>query len=195
MSLETRTPDASFALLSNGANFSCEVLQALTRRNYRPVLLALPEYPPAPKPRQGMLTLEPQRRLLALANDIKIAYAPAARQREFAVLVEQRAIEFLLVACWPYLIDAVLIESASRAALNLHPSLLPRYRGPDPLGQQLARGDSSFGVSLHLLNRQFDRGDIVARQALTNQGSNSEVADLEYRCATIGVDLFIDHFL
>ena len=184
-----------FALLASGANFSCEVLLALIGRGYRPRILALPEYPPAAA---SVLTVgsmvedKPERPLLKLAQGIEIAYVPAAAQADFASLVEQRGIEFLLVACWPYLIEPRLIESAGKAALNLHPSLLPRYRGPDPLTQQLMLADPNFGVSLHLLSQRFDRGDIVAQARLSNSTAQPQRSMLEKLCARQGVELFIE---
>jgi methionyl-tRNA formyltransferase len=195
MSPESDPPRARFALLASGANFSCEVLQALQRKNYQPTLLVLPEYPPAKKlsnPKTEIVTAAPRRRFLELVQDIEIGYAPAARQAECACLVQQTAIDYLLVACWPYLISEALITSPHKAALNLHPSLLPDFRGPNPIEQQLARGTSRFGVTLHLLNEQFDRGDIIAQAALSDTDENADRAYLEYRSATQGVELFIE---
>jgi methionyl-tRNA formyltransferase len=188
-------PAGGFALLASGANFSCEVLLALIDRDYPPRILALPEYPPAAG---GALTASnliedsPERPLLKLGRGIEIAYVPAVAQADFASQVERRGIEFLLIACWPYLIEPRLVESASKAALNLHPSLLPRYRGADPLTQQLTLEDSDFGVSLHLLSQRFDRGDIVAQAQLPNSTAQAQRSMLERCCARQGVDLFIE---
>ena len=197
MTIDPGTPPAAgdFALLASGANFSCEVLLALIGMGYRPRILALPEYPPAT---QGVLTGSslvedrPERPLLKLGQGIEIAYVPAAAQDVFARQVEQRGIEFLLVACWPYLIEPRLIESAGKAALNLHPSLLPLYRGPDPLTQQLTLADSDFGVSLHLLSQRFDRGDIIAQARLPDSMTQPQRSMLEKLCAQRGVELFIE---
>lgn len=186
---------ASFALLSSGANFSCEVLRALLQKNYPPQLLVLPEYAPASSSTgtdSRLITAVPQRRLLTLAQGIEIAYAPAPQQADCARLVERREIDFLLVACWPYLIETRLIVSAGRAALNLHPSLLPKYRGPDPLEQQLAAGDSSFGITLHLLDQRFDHGDIIAQAELGDPLVPRQRSILERRCAARGAELFIE---
>lgn len=186
---------ASFALLSSGANFSCEVLQALLQKNCSPQLLVLPEYAPASSLVEtgSRLVFEiPQRRLLTLAQAIEIAYAPAPKQADFACLIKRRGIDFLLVACWPYLIETQVLESPRRAALNLHPSLLPKYRGPDPLEQQLAAGDSIFGVTLHLLNQRFDYGDIIAQAEVGSPVESPQRATIERRCARRGVELFIE---
>jgi len=49
--------------------------------------------------------------------------------------------------------------------LNLHPSMLPRWRGPDPVRRALLAGDARVGVTLHLLTHEFDAGDIIWQQA------------------------------
>ena len=195
MSPESDLPRDRFALLASGANFSCEVLQALREKGFLPTLLAVPEYPPAKKlsgPGTEIAMAAPRRRFLELGQEIEIEYVPVARQSQFAHRVQHTAIDFLLVACWPYLISEALITSPRKAALNLHPSLLPDFRGPNPIEQQLASGTSGFGVTLHLLNDQFDQGDIIARAALDDIDENADCAYLEYRSAIQGVELFID---
>jgi len=192
--LKNETPTASYALLASGANFSCEVLQALQQRNYLPRLLVLPEYSPATGiqfAHEVMQSTVPQRRLLQLAQGIEIGYAPKAQQADCACLIKHLAIDFLLVACWPYLIDDILIDSARKGALNIHPSLLPEFRGPDPIEQQLECGHSSFGVSLHLLNQHFDQGDIIAQAELDDFEPPADLSCVEHHCALLGADLFI----
>ena len=191
---ERGIPVASYALLASGANFSCEVLQALQQQHYLPELLILPEYPPAPRlpvADREILSTAPQRRLLRQAQGTEIAYAPASQQASCASLIEQHAIDFLLVACWPYLIDSILINSACKGALNMHPSLLPDFRGPNPVEQQLDCQQARFGVSLHLLNRYFDQGDIVAQAELGDLERSPDRSCLEHRCAVLGAELFI----
>ena len=193
-SLKNDIPAASYALLASGANFSCEVLQALRQRNYLPRLLILPEYPPAagiPLAQEIMQSSAPQKRLLQQAQDIETGYAPAVQQADCAGLIERHAIDFLLVACWPYLIDSILIDCARKGALNIHPSLLPDFRGPDPLEQQIECGHSSFGVSLHLLNQHFDQGDIIAQAELDDFNRLADLSCLEHYCAHLGAELFI----
>jgi methionyl-tRNA formyltransferase len=195
ISPETDLPRDRFALLASGANFSCEVLQALREKHFLPTLILMPEYPPAKKmPDRGteIVISTPGRRFLELGQGIEIDYAPAARQLECAHRVQQAEIDFLLVACWPYLISNALITSPRKASLNLHPSLLPDYRGPNPIEQQLARGASRFGVTLHLLNQQFDQGDIITQAELNEIDEKADRAYLEYCSAIQGVELFIE---
>ncbi len=195
MNLETDMPGNSFALLASGANFSCEVLQALLHNHHSPKLLILPEYPPAQSPLiqdNEIISSAPERRIFEQAQGIDVGYAPETEQEDCASLIRQYAIDFLLVACWPYLIDRPLIESAAKATLNMHPSLLPDYRGSNPIDQQLEQQESRFGVTLHLLNQHFDKGDIIAQAELADVGENPDRLYLEHRSAALGARLFIE---
>ena len=99
--------------------------------------------------------------------------------------------DFLLVACWPELLPENIIHAVSCAALNLHPSLLPKYRGRDPIGDQLSVRDSQYGVTLHLLENQFDSGDIVLQQSFCLKDPASR-PEIESQAAEIGARLFIE---
>ena len=181
-----------YALFATGAPFSGFVLRGLQQHGYPPRLVVLPEYPPATEAIAGIEVETGSRgEFFDHARDCALDYAPAAEQDRFAARFAAREIDFILVACWPYLIGEPLIGAARKAALNLHPSLLPAYRGADPLGDQLAAGDDNFGVTLHLLDARFDHGDIVA-QARIDAGGPVERATLERRCAECGVALFVD---
>jgi UDP-4-amino-4-deoxy-L-arabinose formyltransferase/UDP-glucuronic acid dehydrogenase (UDP-4-keto-hexauronic acid decarboxylating) len=57
-----------------------------------------------------------------------------------------------------------VLELASRGALNLHGSLLPRYRGRAPVNWALVRGESETGVTLHYMDEKPDHGDVVAQR-------------------------------
>ena len=184
-----------YAFFSTGANFSCEVLQLLQHNEFSPALIVLPEYPPAQRPAVESLlpgNAEPQRRLFMLADGVEIVFAPSELQTQCAQALRQQSIEFILVACWPYLITGMLLDSPSRAALNLHPSLLPDYRGADPIGEQLLSGERHPGVSLHLLSDNFDEGDIVAQSRLNTTSPYTDRTSLENDCAQLGSQLFID---
>src|SRR5690606_27864278 len=74
--------------------------------------------------------------------------------------------DVLLSWFWPRRIPLALIERASRGAFGVHPSLLPRWRGPDPYFHAIAAGDATTGVTLHRLAEGYDTGAIVSRVAM-----------------------------
>jgi methionyl-tRNA formyltransferase len=70
----------------------------------------------------------------------------------------------IVVACFPRLVPDRLVRLAPLGGCNVHPSLLPELRGPDPLFWTLHAGLARSGVTIHLLSDRFDAGDIVAQR-------------------------------
>ena len=182
-----------FALFANGANFSCRVLKHLLKINFSPDLIVLPDYPAAQEQSDSALNFKSKsytNPIIAISDDIPIEYAPRKEQAVLIPVLLKQSFDYLLVACWPYLIDNEITQTALKAALNLHPSLLPHYRGPDPVEMQLAENENNHGVSLHLLSQCFDQGDIVS-QARIDTIDNHDRLSIENHCAITGVELFI----
>lgn len=104
-----------------------------------------------------------------------------------------RALEpdLIAVSCFPMRMPSSLLDIAPLGALNLHPSLLPAYRGPDPLFWIFRDGARQSGVTIHLMTVELDTGDILAQQAIAlPDGIAGDV--LEARCAEIGGGLLAD---
>jgi methionyl-tRNA formyltransferase len=80
-----------------------------------------------------------------------------------AGILERLAPDLALVACFPRRLPGAVAGAARLGTLNLHPSLLPRYRGPAPVFWQLRAGERDTGVTLHLLSERLDAGDVVAQ--------------------------------
>ena len=67
---------------------------------------------------------------------------------------------------WTQRLPRAVLELAPLGAIGVHPSLLPRHRGPDPYYWAIARGDETTGVTAHRLDEQYDTGAILAQRAL-----------------------------
>src|SRR5262249_39226387 len=74
--------------------------------------------------------------------------------------------EFIFSFYFRELLSPEVLGLARRAALNLHGSLLPRYRGRCPVNWVLVNGERETGVTLHHMDAKPDRGDIVAQRAV-----------------------------
>ena len=184
--------DNQFALFTNGSPFSTQVVQALSNRKLTPSLIALPGYGP-PKEQQDcrfqIASTNRKSRFQQLIAAYPKHYLQQTQQEEIVAQLRTIGIDFILVACWPFLIRESVVRSAGKAALNLHPSLLPADRGPDPISAQLKRDTPDFGVSLHLLSPVFDSGDIVLQKRIELEES-SDRNSLEKAAAVKGVALF-----
>lgn len=82
------------------------------------------------------------------------------------------------VACFPKRLPASLLRVPRWGGLNVHPSLLPLYRGPYPLFWQLRHGDQNCGVTIHFMDERFDTGDLAAQaEVALPDGISGEEAD------------------
>lgn len=103
----------------------------------------------------------------------------------------EMTLDLVCVACFPWRIPATLLRRPTYGFLNIHPSLLPAYRGPAPLFWQLRDGLPGGGVTVHWMDAAFDTGPIAAQSALRwPDGASS--ADLDRLCAATGADLLGD---
>jgi methionyl-tRNA formyltransferase len=98
--------------------------------------------------------------------------------------------DLMVVACFPSIFPASVLQLPRYGCLNLHPSLLPAYRGPAPLFWMARQGEHQAGVTLHFMDEGADSGDIVAQTAfLWPEGSSGP--ELERRCAAEGGQLLL----
>lgn len=70
--------------------------------------------------------------------------------------------DLLVIACYPRILDERWLTLAPRGAFNLHPSLLPAYRGPSPLFWQFRHGKERMGITLHRASARVDAGPVVS---------------------------------
>jgi len=96
----------------------------------------------------------------------------------------------LIVSAYAQKLPACILEGYPRGALNIHPSLLPDYRGPQPEAQVILNGDIVSGVTLHVMTPEFDRGPIVA-QHVYDVPNDADVAGMEEIEAAIAAELIV----
>jgi methionyl-tRNA formyltransferase len=89
------------------------------------------------------------------------------------------------VACFPLRIPPALLALPRYGFLNMHPALLPRHRGPEPLFWTFHAGEHETGVTIHFMDEQFDTGD-MAMQARLELPDGIGGAAAERMCAARG---------
>lgn len=95
---------------------------------------------------------------------IRFDHSPA--EEKFIALITKLKPDLILVTTFPYLIPESVYSVAKIASINAHSSLLPEYRGVNPFYHVIANGEAETGVTLHLLDKQFDTGDILSQAKL-----------------------------
>src|SRR5215469_137425 len=97
----------------------------------------------------------------------------------------------ICVACFPYRLPREILRIPRLGSLNVHPSLLPDNRGPDPLFWTFRRGDTFTGVTIHLMEMGLDTGPILLQKRLEIPDGTSEQL-LEQRLADCGAKLLLE---
>lgn len=108
-----------------------------------------------------------------------------------ANMVNRYLPDVILTSCYSRKVPNSILSTAKIGAYNLHPSLLPKFRGPAPLFWQFHQGVSDFGITLHRMDSKFDRGNIVAQEIISVEDGVSLQNTYEH-LADIGGDLMLD---
>lgn len=96
--------------------------------------------------------------------------------------------DVIVVASFPKIIPVEILATARLGALNMHMSLLPRHRGPDPLFWTYWNDERDAGVTIHWMNERVDAGDIVAQRSMPlERGIPSREAYMQL--TAVGVEL------
>lgn len=74
--------------------------------------------------------------------------------------------DIAVVCSFNYKVPKQLLDSVKDGFINVHPSLLPEYRGPNPYSAVIINGESETGVTLHFMDEAFDTGDIIAQKSM-----------------------------
>ena len=163
------------------APFGADVLERLAGRHDVAALLTRPDRPRG----RGRKTAAPPAKELAERLGI-----PVLQPERLGPDVELPA-ENIVVAAYGLLIPPSLIERANW--LNVHPSLLPRWRGAAPVERAIMAGDTETGVTIHETVEALDAGPIAAQRAFPI-GAEDDAGAVFERAAEIAVELLDDVF-
>jgi methionyl-tRNA formyltransferase len=132
------------------------------------------------------------RTLLQLAEQHGIPVIEIGRLASAHTLAALAAFQpdVICVASFPWRLPRTLLALPRLGCLNLHPSLLPAYRGPMPNFWVLRHGEQYSGVTLHLMDEQLDTGDILL-QARLEIPEGISITELERRSAALGAPLMV----
>jgi len=112
----------------------------------------------------------------------------ASERSHLTPLISALKPDFLLSFFFPWRIPGEALAVAPLGAVNGHPSLLPRYRGPNPLGWTLRNDDPELGMSFHRMDAEFDTGPLLAQGRIPIEDADTEerlFEKLMERCAAL----------
>ncbi len=116
--------------------------------------------PDKPRGRGRKVSMTPVKEL-ALEKNIDL-YQPDRIDETLIQLFRQHAIDLIVVVAYGKILPDTVVRYPNHGSLNLHASLLPKYRGPSPIQAAILAGEGVSGITLQLMSDKMDAGDILA---------------------------------
>lgn len=113
--------------------------------------------------------------------DIK---ASSVNSKEFRAEVEKLEADLIIVGSWSEKFSMQTINLPKIGCINVHPSLLPKYRGPNPYVQAILNNEKESGITFHLMDVNYDTGAIL-HQAKTDISSDETGSTLKLKCCNL----------
>jgi len=144
------------------------------------------------KPKGRGLRLEPPP-IASLARELGIEVWQPSSPKEEGFFEKLRSLEpdLLAVVAYGHILRKDLLDLPRMGCVNLHASLLPKYRGAAPINWAVIRGEKRTGVTSMFMNERMDEGDILLQEE-TGIGEEETAGELSERLSEIGARLLVE---
>lgn len=169
-------------------DFSAAALQALITAGY-PVVAVITK-PDTFRGRSRTQLVEPPVKVIAKRHNIEV-WQPN-KLADIAHEIESLRPVAGVLSAYGKIIPASILELFEPGIINIHPSLLPKYRGPSPIESAIANGDAVTGVTLMQLAPKMDAGPLYAQQTITLDGTETR-PELYDQLGRAGAELLLEN--
>ena len=170
--------------------FSVWVLEELERAGLAPSLIVT--QPDKPQGRGLKLAAAPAKAWAAEHGVVALTPRTLTRDDPDMELLWNSDWDLFIVAAYGKIIPPELLALPRKGTLNVHPSLLPRFRGPSPIESQILADEKETGVSIMLLDDELDHGPVVAQASVTPEEWPVPASLLEEILARAGGELLAE---
>ena len=139
--------------------------------------------------RRGQRVAGPVKQM-ALDNDLEVISPEKLNRPEVIDRIKAAEPDFLVVIAFGQMIGKSLRDFYGDRILNLHGSLLPKYRGAAPIQRALLNGDKATGVTSMIVRKELDKGEILAKREVIIEGSD-DLESLMQKMALCSADLML----
>jgi methionyl-tRNA formyltransferase len=167
--------------------FAVTILESLLQGSYQ--VLAVCTQADKPTGRGHPVVLPPVKKL-ALERQIPVIQPETLKSREVVEKLASLQPELIIVAAFGLILPQEVLSLPKFGCLNVHPSLLPRHRGPSPVANAILWGDELTGVTIMLMDAGMDTGPILAQEKLTISLTNTS-GSLSCKLAGVGARLLL----
>jgi methionyl-tRNA formyltransferase len=168
-------------------DFAAPALQALIRNGYDvPLVVTQPDRPKG----RGRKTLAPPLKTKALELGLELLQPSTLSDEKFRDRIRKLQPDFIIVVAFGHIISENILQLPRLGTINIHASLLPKYRGPAPIQWAIINGESETGITTMLMDKGIDTGDILLSQKEPIFAEDT-AATLHDRLSVSGADLLI----
>ena len=164
-----------------------DTLALLLERGFVPAVVITS--PDAPRGR-GLVRTPSETKTFALEHDIPVL-SPEKLDAKIIAEIKSLGCDYAICVAYGKLFPEALISAFPRGVLNVHYSILPKYRGATPLETALLSGDSETGVTVQKMVKELDAGDILAQRAVTI-AEGETARELRPRLIELGANLLVN---
>lgn len=170
-------------------DFATASLDRLNKSEHE--ILAVISQPDRPKGR-GMKLIPSSVKQYALENNLNV-YTPEKikMDRDTIEIIKELNPDIIVVVAYGQILSKEILDIPKYGCINVHASLLPKYRGAAPIQWSIINGDKITGVSIMQMDEGMDTGAVIQKQE-TQIGEDETTGELFERLATLGADLLID---
>ena len=169
-------------------DFACPTLQTLLDRNEQ--IVAVFTQPDRPKGR-GQKLQPPPVKELALRHNLPVYQPAKVRVPEVIDQIRELKPDLIVVVAFGQILPKALLEIPPQGCINVHASLLPRYRGAAPLNWCIVNGETETGVTTMQMDVGLDTGPMLLK-ASTPIGPDEDISSLHDRMSQLGAVLLAE---
>ncbi len=170
------------------SDFAVPTLEALHKSHHE--IIAVISRPPAEAGRGQKIMISPVQQY-AEASGIKTLQPKSLRKEEAQIAIRSLGADIIVVAAYGNILPKEVLEICKYGCLNIHPSLLPRWRGAAPVERTILAGDKTTAVCIMQMDEGLDTGDILMQQNMTVADEETS-GSLRKITAEIGAKLLLE---
>jgi methionyl-tRNA formyltransferase len=159
-------------------------LRALAAAFEVPAVVCQPDRPAG----RGLKLHAPAVKLAAIELGIPVVQPAKIRTSEFLSWLTEQHADVAVVLAYGRILPGPVLEAPARGCLNLHASILPRYRGAAPINWAIVRGESETGMSLMQMDEGLDTGPVFAVRRLSI-GEDETAGELAVRLGVLAAEM------
>ncbi|MFN3301433.1 MAG: methionyl-tRNA formyltransferase [Patescibacteria group bacterium] len=167
--------------------FAAIILKKMIEGGYPPI--AVVTVPDKPVGRKQIL-VPPATKIIA--EKYKIPVFQPEKIENWKLEIENLKPDLIILAAYGQILPAEILNIPRFGCLNIHPSLLPKYRGPSPIQATILNGDEETGVTIILMDEKIDHGPIIQSKKLNIKDRKLTSSQLSEELAKLGGDLLIE---